>query len=106
MRQMQVMPGTSQSTACQRASETALSPSLCRTTSFPCRDLPPHVGEAEEVERSPALLPGGTCHLGRLKRKSMKRVLSGWSVSPYRARRLPRTAKTRLALEEVLERHH
>ena len=34
---------------------------------------------------------------GRLKRKSMKRVFSGCSVRPYRARRLPRTARTRLA---------
>src|SRR5208337_4636323 len=30
-------------------------------------------------------------------RKSTRRVLSGWSVSPHRARRLPRTASTRLA---------
>src|SRR5438270_7087212 len=30
-------------------------------------------------------------------RKSTRRVLSGWRVSPYRARRLPRTDSTRLA---------
>src|SRR5271165_3808487 len=30
-------------------------------------------------------------------RKSTRRVLSGWSVSPNRARRFPRTASTRLA---------
>src|SRR5262249_46055857 len=30
-------------------------------------------------------------------RKSTKRVLSGWSVSPYRASRLPNTPRTRLA---------
>jgi hypothetical protein len=29
--------------------------------------------------------------------RSTKRVLSGWSVSPYRARRLPKTPRTRLA---------
>src|SRR5215468_12100989 len=34
---------------------------------------------------------------GRLLRKSTNRVLSGWSVSPYRARRLPKTLRTRLA---------
>src|ERR1700692_2457781 len=34
---------------------------------------------------------------GRLLRKSTKRVLSGWSISPYRARRLPKTPRTRLA---------
>src|SRR3954467_15612464 len=31
----------------------------------------------------------------------MRRVLSGWSVSPYRARRLPRTARTRVASGKV-----
>src|ERR1700719_932485 len=34
---------------------------------------------------------------GRLLRKSTKRVLSGWSDSPYRAKRLPKTSRTRLA---------
>src|ERR1700692_2383203 len=34
---------------------------------------------------------------GRLLRKSTKRVLSGWSDSPYRAKRLPKTPRTRLA---------
>jgi len=35
--------------------------------------------------------------LGLCGRKSTRRVLSGWRVSPYRARRLPRTDSTRLA---------
>jgi hypothetical protein len=34
---------------------------------------------------------------GRLLRKSTKRVLSGWSMSPYRASRLPRTPRTCVA---------
>ena len=38
-------------------------------------------------------------------RKSTRRVLSGWRVSPYRARRLPRTDSTRLASIDVVERH-
>src|SRR6476659_9288787 len=37
---------------------------------------------------------------GLLSRKSTKRVLSRWSVSPYRASRLPRTPRTRLASRE------
>src|SRR5262249_1206640 len=40
---------------------------------------------------------GGLVPCGRLLRKSTKRVLLGWSVSPYRARRLPNTPRTRLA---------
>src|SRR5580704_11904803 len=40
---------------------------------------------------------GWSVPFGRLLRKSTKRVLSGWSVSPYRARRLPKTPRTRLA---------
>ncbi len=70
------------------------------------RDLPnhvlavprpsPHVGQAEEVEGgSIRCRMAGAPFVGG--RKSTIGVLSGWSVSPNRARRLPSTARTRRA---------
>jgi len=70
-----------------------------------CPRLAPDVGEAEEGERGTIRLQM-VSPICRLLRKSTKRVLSGWSVSPYRARRLPKTPRTPLGIEEVLERQH
>src|SRR4051812_5303160 len=62
----------------------------------PFARLAPDMGEARKSNVVP-FAAGWWVPSGRLKRKSMRRVLSGWSVSPYRARRLPRTARTRVA---------
>jgi hypothetical protein len=67
----------------QRAGETV----LCRYLPhhfLACPRLTPDVGEAEEGERG-TIRSGWLVPFGRLLRKSTKRVLSGWSVSPYRA---------------------
>ena len=55
--------------------------------------LSPHVGEAEEVERGPERrrVPPSRAS----KPKSTKRVLVGWSVSPYRLSRFPSTSSIR-----------
>ena len=58
--------------------------------------LAPYVAEAEKGERR-AIRFRMSFPICRLKRKSTKRVLSGWSVSSYRPRRLPRTPRTRWA---------
>src|ERR1035437_460650 len=68
----------------------------CRTTFLPARDLPHTWVKPRKVNEVPSV-SGWLVPSGRLLRKSTKRVLSGWSVSPYRASRLPRTPRTRLA---------
>jgi hypothetical protein len=70
-----------------------------RTTSLPFCDLPHTWQKPRKVNVVPSDF-GCAFPSGRLKRKSTKRVLSGWSVSSYRARRFP------LGVEEVLKRHH
>jgi hypothetical protein len=68
----------------------------CRTTFLPVRDLPHTWEKPRKVNEVPSV-SGRSVPFGRLLRKSTNRVLSGWSVSPYRARRLPKTPRTRLA---------
>src|SRR6516225_7039164 len=67
----------------------------CRTTFFPFCDF-------AQTWVKPRKSNGGALQSGcvppwRSGRKSMKRVLSGWSVSPYRSSRFPSTSRTRLA---------
>src|SRR6516164_3334837 len=67
----------------------------CRTTFFPFCDF-------AQTWVKPRKSNGGGLQSGcvppwRSGRKSMKRVLSGWSVSPYRSSRFPGTSRTRLA---------
>src|SRR5215831_17900937 len=91
----------------------------CQVARPPCTDLtgslrpPGTFTSGLPVGRSPFPPPGMTTtvtgllcwrdfhplewQLASLHRKSTKRVLSGWSVSSYRARRLPKTSRTRLA---------
>src|SRR6516165_4413503 len=68
----------------------------CRTTFLPARDLPHTWVKPRKVNEVPSV-SGWLVAFGLLLRKSTKRVLSGWSVSPYRASRLPSTPRTRLA---------
>jgi hypothetical protein len=58
-------------------------PCACLSATCPKHEVPPE--------------SGWPVRSGRPSRKSTKRVLSGWSLSSYRSRRLPRTARTRLA---------
>ena len=72
---------------------------LCRYLShhiLTCPRPTPYVGEAEENERG-TIRFRMVSPIWSVVRKSTNRVLSGWSVSPYRARRLPKTPRTRLA---------
>ena len=76
----------------------------CRTMFLPFRDRPHTWVKPRKSNVVPTV--SGWRPSGRLSRKSTRRVLSGWSVSPYRPRRLPSTASTRLRGRDVLERHH
>src|SRR5580693_7361592 len=80
-----------------------------------CRYLPHHVltlprlSQTWQKPRKVNVVPsvsGWSLPSGRLLRKSTKRVLSGWSVSSYRASRLPNTSRTPLGILKVCERHH
>src|SRR5271166_379595 len=68
----------------------------CLTMFLPFRDRPQTWVRPRKSKLVPSVsgwrAPSVICG-----RKSTRRVLSGWSVSPHRARRLPRTASTRLA---------
>src|SRR5271165_3489076 len=68
----------------------------CLTMFLPFRDRPQTWVRPRKSKLVPSVsgwrAPSVICG-----RKSTRRVLSGWSVSPNRARRLPRTASTRLA---------
>ena|SRR5450631_1848639 len=79
----------------QRSGVTVLSRYLSHHI-LACPRLTPNMGEAEEGE-------GGTVRLWMVSpiwsvvAKINEARLVGWSVSPYRARRLPNTPRTRLA---------
>src|SRR5271166_4592271 len=68
----------------------------CLTMFLPFRDRPQTWVRPRKSKLVPSVsgwrAPSVICG-----RKSTRRVLSGWSVSPNRARRFPRTASTRLA---------
>src|SRR6516225_5073192 len=69
----------------------------CRTTFLPARDLPQMWEKPRKVNEVPSV-SGWLVPFGLLLRKSTKRVLSGWSVSPDR--RLPaRRCDLTLSLE-------
>ena len=76
--------------------KTALGRDLPLTMFLPFRDRPQTWVRPRKSKLVPSVsgwrAPSVIC-----ARKSTRRVLSGWSVSPNRARRLPRTASTRLA---------
>src|SRR3954470_23417785 len=68
----------------------------CRTMSLPFRDRPQTWVRPRKSKVVPSV-SGWCAPCDLFGRKSTRRVLSGWRVSPYRARRLPRTDSTRLA---------
>ena len=68
----------------------------CRTMSLPFRDRPQTWVRPRKSKVVPSV-SGWRAICDPFGRKSTRRVLSGWRVSPYRARRLLRTDSTRLA---------
>src|SRR6185295_4355947 len=69
---------------------------ICRTMGLPFRDRPQTWVKPRKSNVIPPV-SGWRVPSACIGRKSTSRVLSGWSVSPYRSRRLPSTARTRWA---------
>src|SRR5215468_9638291 len=71
--------------------------------SLPFRDRPQTWVRPRKSKVVPSV-SGWHASCGLCGRKSTRRVLSGWRVSPYRARRLPRTDSTRFDVVECHQR--